>query len=288
MAYSPYQIAGTQASLRDLLQESRFRGEQSKSKTAVQMGKLEEEFEADLEAAQAKARKDSKKNKGLFQGINLLASIFGGPLGVGLTKGITAGIQGNQQRQALKGLLSGVEGDRWSKNFLKRPMKAYKEEAEDLQMSRGDILRGALGAGATGFMTSKILGGDEGSPFKQWKEGREAAQYGQDISEVKNKVEGLYKEGGALQGKDVWDVANNRMASETEIMRRLKNRGVSDFSTKNYADVAQAFEGIVGSSAPGFSNIWENFTKGGGLQGGMEELQSAMMLPMLLQQILGE
>ena len=57
MAYSPYQIAGTKASLTDLLQESRFRGEQSKSKTAVQMGKLEEEFEADLEAAQEIQRK---------------------------------------------------------------------------------------------------------------------------------------------------------------------------------------------------------------------------------------
>ena len=108
MAYSPYQIAGTKASLTDLLQESRFRGEQSKSKTAVQMGKLEEEFEADLEAAQAKARRDSKKNKGLFQGLNLLGTLFLGPLGAGLTKGITAGIQGDQQRQALKGLLSDV------------------------------------------------------------------------------------------------------------------------------------------------------------------------------------
>ena len=114
MAYSPYQIAGTKASLTDLLQESRFRGEQSKSKTAVQMGKLEEEFEADLEAAQAKARRDSKKNKGLFQGLNLLGTLFLGPLGAGLTKGITAGIQGDQQRQALKGLLSDVDADRWS------------------------------------------------------------------------------------------------------------------------------------------------------------------------------
>ena len=49
-------------------------------------------------------------------------------------------------------------------------MKAYKEEAEDLQMSSGDILRGAFGAGATGFMTSQLLVGDKVSPFKNIKE----------------------------------------------------------------------------------------------------------------------
>ena len=42
------------------------------------------------------------------------------------------------------------------------------------------------------------------------------------------------------------------------------------------------------SSGDKISNIRENLTKGGSLKGGMEELQSAMMLPMLLQQILGE
>ena len=266
MAYSPYQIAGTQSSLRDLLQESRFRGEQSKSKTAVQMGKLEEEFEADLEAAQAKARKDSKKNKGLFQGINLLASIFGGPLGVGLTKGITAGIQGNQQRQALKGLLSGVEGDRWSKNFLKRPMKAYKEEAEDLQMSRGDVLRGALGAGATGFMASKILGGDEGSLFEQWKTGRET--YAKTFQDAQAKTAKQYS---LDPNMDV--LTSKGPASKRFLDNVLRKKGFATKFSKN---------------APGFSNIWENLTKGGGLKGGMEELQSAMMLPMLLQMMMGE
>jgi hypothetical protein len=284
MAYSPYQIAGTKASLTDLLQESRFRGEQSKSKTAVQMGKLEEEFDADLKDAQAKARRDAKKNKGLFQGLNLLGTLFLGPLGAALTKGITAGIQGDQQRQALKGLLSDVDADRWSKTFLKRPMKAYREEAEDLQMSRGDLLRGALGAGATGFMASKILGGDKGSPFKQWKEGREAAQYGQDILDVEAKAAKTY---GKSMESDVM-LPEGISSRQKWIQDKLKKRGVSDFAIKNYADVGQAFERIAGSSTPGLSNLWENLIKGGGLKGGMEELQSAMMLPMLLQQILGE
>ena len=251
MAYSPYQIAGAQASLRDLLQESRFRGEQSKSKTAVQMGKLEEEFEADLEAAQAKARRDSKKNKGLFQGLNLLGTLFLGPLGAGLTKGITAGIQGDQQRQALKGLLSDVDADRWSKTFLKRPMKAYREEAEDLQMSRGDLLRGALGAGATGFMTSKILKGDGGSPFKNIKEN--------------------IKTSGGLK---VMFSPRGRFGAKGEFLPNPK------FTDK--------LRGIFRGSEDVLSPLLDSLKSGGGLKVGMDELQSAMMLPMLLQQILGE
>ena len=251
MAYSPYQIAGAQASLRVLLQESRFRGEQSKSKTAVQMGKLEEEFEADLEAAQAKARRDSKKNKGLFQGLNLLSSMFLGPLGAGLTKGITAGIQGDQQRQALKGLLSDVDADRWSKTFLKRPMKAYREEAEDLQMSRGDLLRGALGAGATGFMTSKILKGDGGSPFKNIKENI--------------KTSGGLKEMFSPRG---------RFGAKGEFLPNPK------FTDK--------LRGIFRGTEDVLSPLLDSLQKGNSFKGGMEELQSAIILPMLLQQILGE
>lgn len=251
MAYSPYQIAGAQASLRDLLQESRFRGEQSKSKTAVQMGKLEEEFEADLEAAQAKARRDSKKNKGLFQGLNLLSSMFLGPLGAGLTKGITAGIQGDQQRQALKGLLSDVDADRWSKTFLKRPMKAYREEAEDLQMSRGDLLRGALGAGATGFMTSKILKGDGGSPFKNIKENIETS--------------------GGL--KEMFS-PTGRFGAKGEFLPNPK------FTDK--------LRGIFRGTEDVLSPLLDSLQKGNSFKGGMEELQSAIILPMLLQQILGE
>ena len=44
----------------------------------------------------------------------------------------------------------------------------------------------------------------------------------------------------------------------------------------------------LGSKTPGLSNLWENLTKQGGITGGMEEVKSAMMLPMLLQQILGD
>ena len=45
---------------------------------------------------------------------------------------------------------------------------------------------------------------------------------------------------------------------------------------------------ILQSKTPGLSNLWENLTKQGGIKGGMEEVKSAMMLPMLLQQILGD
>lgn len=259
MAYSPYQTAGSQSTLYDLFQQSKFGKQKSDIALESQRGKMTEEFEKQLEDAQKAAKRDAKKNKGLFQGINLLASIFGGPLGIGLTKGITAGIQGDQQRQARKKLLSGVSGDRWKKTFLRDPMKSYKEEAEDLQMSSGDVLRGAVGSGLTGFMASKAFGGDEGSMFKQWRSGRQAAQGLGGIEEEALKNIGASGD-SALLGE--------------EMKKLLENKGLPSLDT-------------LQSKTPGLSNLWQNLTKGDGLKGGMDELQSAMMLPMLLQMMIG-
>ena len=72
------------------------------------------------------------------------------------------------------------------------------------------------------------------------------------------------------------------------IQSNLKKRGVSDFATENYKDVAKAFENIAGSSTPGLSNLWEEIVGDKGLKGGVEELRSAMMFPMLLQMLIGE
>lgn len=284
MAYSPYQIAGSQASLYDLMKKGELSEQKQKTATKLQKRSMEEEFEKELELAQAKARNDAKKNKGLFKGVNLLASIFGGPLGIGLTKGITAKMQGDQQRKALEELLSGVDSDRWKKTFLRDQAKSYKEEAEDLQMSSGDVLRGAFGAGLTGFMGSKLMGGDEGSMFKQWRTGRQAASHGQDILDIEKKAAETY---GKSMESDVL-LPEGITSKQKWIQSNLKKRGVSDFAVKNYKDVAKSFENIAGSSTPGFSNLWKNLVEGKGLTGGMEELQSAMMFPSILQQFLGE
>ena len=57
MAFSPYQVAGTKASLYDLLHESELTKQKSRTATKQQMGKMEEEFEAELKKAQNDARR---------------------------------------------------------------------------------------------------------------------------------------------------------------------------------------------------------------------------------------
>ena len=245
---SPYQIVGSQSSLIDLLRQSDLSKQQSQQKTGMQRGKLQEEFEAELEAAQEKAKKDAKKNKGFFKALNLIGMGLG-PLGAALTSGISAGLQGDQQRQAMKKLLSGVQGDRWKKTFLRDPMKTYKQEAEDTQMSSGDVLRGAFGSGLTSFMTSKMLGGDKetGGLFKKMGEAKKMA------TKFQGQAGAKFLEGA------------------------LKTKGLSPL--------------IMQSKNPAIKQLLESFkgfSKGEGLKGGTEEMQSAMMWPMLLQQLIGE
>jgi hypothetical protein len=255
MAYSPYQIAGTKASLIDLLQEGAFDRKKSAIETRKQKGKMREEFEAELEAAQAEARKKAKSSP--FSKVLNLVGLGLGPLGAALTSGITAGYEGNKQRKAMESLLSGVDSKRWGKTFLRDPMKAYKQEAEDMQMSSGDVLRGAFGSGLTSFMTSKMLGGDAetGGLFKKMSEAKKLASDEMIKGAITKSPEGVIE-----------------MAKEFPIE---KLKGVSP-------------EALL-SENPAFQQLIESFKKiGTGGAGVSDELKSAMMLPMLLQQILGE
>ena len=84
---SPYQIAGTRASLADLLQQSNLQQQQSQRAGSKQMGEMQEKFEDELEKLQSDARKRSKKNKGLGSLLNI-AALGLGPLGAGIAKGL--------------------------------------------------------------------------------------------------------------------------------------------------------------------------------------------------------
>ena len=84
MAYTPYQMAGTQSSLRDALIQSRQGTRRSHQATSTQMGTMREEYEKELEEAQNRATAKSKKHGGIFKGLNILGSLLG-PLGAGIT-----------------------------------------------------------------------------------------------------------------------------------------------------------------------------------------------------------
>ena len=74
-------------------------------------------------------------------------------------------------------------------------------------------------------------------------------------------------------------IMNKQQFAETSISDIFKNFKVGGADS--------TMDNILTSKTPGFSNLWENLTKGDGLKGGMDELQSAMMLPMLLQMMIG-
>ena len=275
---SAYNLADVDKSFLDNILETRQGESSSIRSTFSQKKKLQEQFEAELEAAQAKAKKDAKKGSGLFKALNLVGMGLG-PLGAGLTAGISAGLQGNQQRKAMEGLLSGVSGDRWKKTFLKNPMKAYEQEAQDTQMSSGDVLRGAFGSGLTAFMTSKMLGGDKetGGVFKKMGEAKKASKL---MPSIQEKVIKQYGKGGVGEGMNAIKLGSGKTPSTLLMEDILHKKG---FGNVNLS--------VAASKNPALKQLMESFklfSKGDGLSGGTEELKSAMMWPMLLQQLLGD
>ena len=164
---SPYQLAGARATLADLMQKSNLQKQQSQTDTTKKMCEMQDEFEKELEALQARARKRSKKNKLLGNVLNVVGLGLG-PLGAGLTKGISSAISLQDQKKGAEMLLDKGMQQKYGSNFLRRGMKDFTEQARDAQVSSGDVLRGTLGSGLAGFAMSKAFGGDKetGGIFK--------------------------------------------------------------------------------------------------------------------------
>ena len=265
MAYSPYQTAGSQATLYDLFQQSKFGEQKASSATRKQRSKLTEEFEAELEAAQKAAQKKANKNKGFFKGLNILGS-FLGPLGAGLTKGISALGQGQQQKKGLEQLLKGVDSERWGKTFLRNPSKSYKEEAESMQMSSGDVLRGGIGAGLAGWGTSKMMGGERGEGLGQK----------------------MFSKGTTgTAGTAGTAVSSPSVASDIFSGTPGGQMPLFDPETFTAGEIPFGGSELLATKATPLKTLFEelqNFGKGGQ---GMDKMQQSMMLPMLLQQLFG-
>lgn len=115
------------------------------------------------------------------------------------------------------------------------------------------------------MVLSKLMGADkDSSVYGRYKKGREASKKLGDLT---------------VEAED-----------------QLMNQGLTEFSDKEITEQLSSLLKaknlpplkVLESSTPGIANILKSITGGEGLKTGMENLQSAMMLPMLLQQLLGE
>ena len=86
-----------------------------------------------------------------------------------LTNALVSGQKLYDQKEGAKMLLNKDMQERYGNTFLRDGMKDFTKMAEDVQVSSGDIARGAFGSGATAFLTNKLLSGGEASPFKNIK-----------------------------------------------------------------------------------------------------------------------
>lgn len=265
---SPYQLAGARATLADLMQKSNLQKQQSQTDTTKKMGKMQDEFEEELKALQAKARKRSKKNKLLGNVLNFVGLGLG-PLGAGLTKGLSSAISLQDQKTGAKMLLDKGMQQKYGSNFLRRGMEDFTEQAKDAQVSSGDVLRGAFGSGLAGYAMSQALGGDKetGGIFKKMQ---------------KSKSEDL---------STALDAAKNKAQEELKSTFSLEDF-LTDKQYENYLpDLGGVSKKALLSKNPALTQLFESFkglSSGGGIKGGVEGIQSAMMLPLLIQQILGD
>ena len=293
---NPYQIAGTQTILGDLLQKSNLQKQQSQRATSTQMGEMQEKFEDELEALQAKARKRAKKGAGFAKLLNLVGKGFG-PLGSALTGAITTGYQMEQQKKGAEMLLDKDMKERYGNTFLRGGMKNYWEQAKDSQVSSGDVFRGAFGSGLSSFAMSRMLGGDKetGGLYKKIGEAKKAAKlmpqvekgYEKYLGDALKSSEEEYSE--YLSG--LGDVSVPGQKTLEDFKSGLMNK--QQFAETSISDIFKNFKvdsNVLSSQNPALKQLLESFKdfSGGTIKGGMDEIQSAIMIPMLIQQLLGE
>ena len=291
MAYSPYQVANIQSSLLDSLSKGRQGTTKTQFATSKKMGKMREDYQQELEEAQKRAKAKAKKRGGLFKGLKTLG-MFLGPLGAAITGGLATAGQARQQQLGARELLK-VDKDRYSRNFLRNPMKEYMEQAEDSQLSSGDVLQSGFAGGLSSFATSKMRGGSKetGGIFKKMRSAREQAGK-KIIQNPFKKGQGLFSKGktpyeGKLQ--DAFKQAKQDVGQSFSMEDFLKTPDLQKGITMPGIKGGVSQQALL-SNAPALQQMLQSYkglSKGQGLKGATDEMQSAMMLPMLLQLLSG-
>ena len=280
---NPYQLSSIRTNLDSLRNIQGMDRQQAFLDVLNQKQKIKEDYEKDVEAIQKDARDRGGKYSDVLKGIKGITNVFGGPLANAIVGGFTSGVQLKQQKSGAK-MLQNKAMDRYSRNFLSQQSDAFKEQADEAQLSSGDVLRGAFTGGLTSYLGSKMMGGEKGSSmFKKWREGRAASKYGEDILQVEKKAADLYSQDLT---KDVL-LPEGLNSRQKWIQETLKSKGVSNFAAENYGSIAKAYPGIQGSNIPGFENLYQAIEQGGDISDVSEKLQGALKIPNLLQLLLG-
>ena len=299
---NPYQLSSIRTNLDSLRNIQGMDRQQTLVDTLMQKQKISEDYEKDIEAIQKDARDRSNKHSGVIDTVNTLADIFADPFTKAIIKAGTSGISLKQQKSGAK-MLQHKALDRYSKNFMSEQADEFKKQADEAQLSSGDILRGAFGAGLTSYSTDKVMGGEkDSSTFKTWKEGRQAQK-------LVPKVEGSYTDyltkskEQALPGayddflSTFKEQADKAKVSEMpigieEFAKDFKPEGLLDkaeygkiyFGDEGFKpSMLDIDENILDSKIPGIKNLIETITKGGDMGNLSEELEGALKIPTLLQ-----
>tara|TARA_R100001082_G_scaffold32814_1_gene16979 strand:- start:972 stop:1835 length:864 start_codon:yes stop_codon:yes gene_type:complete len=284
---NPYQLSSIRTNLDSLRNIQGMDKQQTLVDTLMQKQKISEDYEKDINAIQKDARDRSKKHSGLLKGIKGIATVFGGPLANAIVGGITSGIQLKQQKSGAK-MLQHKAMDRYSKNFLSQQADAFKEQADEAQLSSGDVLRGAFGGGLSSYLGSKMMGGEkDSSMFKKWKEGRQAADIVPQIEEGYGK----YTEGF---DKRFEDYLSEAIPGEQSLGKEDWLKMEKFLDKKGYASsmgfdpsMLNVDEDVLKSVIPGFENLYKSMEQGGDMSDVSEKLQGALKIPNLLQMLLG-
>ena len=201
-----------------------------------------------------------------------------GPLGQAISKGIIGGAQAAQSKRGVKKLLSDVDMKRWGKTFLRDPMREYRQEAEDLQMSSGDVLESAFGSGMQGLTMAKMLGGEAGGDslskriFKKgegYVPAETASSVGVQTPDFVSDLLGDKAMSITPKASEMWKGTGESMGIRPDLISR---------------PIGSVVEG-AGRATP-FKNLFDIF-QSGTTEGKLDEMQRGMMMPMLLQMMMG-
>ena len=157
--FSPYQVAGPTVNLMGQTGVAKKKKKETDIQTSLQMGKMEESFQQEMDKLGLEAKGAERGSKGTRRaelGAQIL-SMFGGPLLAGLLGGFLGGKKHRRARKARKKLLN--LQDKWGKTFLRGGARDYLSEAESLQLDKSGDFTSALKTGVTSGLMSRLMGG---------------------------------------------------------------------------------------------------------------------------------